>query len=489
MLLLIIVFSVVFRATILFPPWRGGIPSGYDTYIHAATAYFIAHGGLEASPASPIYSPVFSLVVAFVYQLTGIQPIFLVVPIAVIIDVLCILPMFYITKKMSDGKETMALVAAFFTAINPVSVALLVLGSFPSMFAILGLLTIVAILVSSKRDKVVGILLLGLLGAFVALTNILVAAFYVFFAIIVFFYEVIFRNRIHYTKPLLLSALIAVPLAAIYYVPRLSYFYVGLLLGAEYVLWVLPPLVVTLILLPPLLFLLKPGLRKKYIPTRAGNLKLLKIWYLTTPVMALIFVWQVAVLSRLWHLITFPAIVVLAIVFVTKFRLMSKAGRPGGVRMIAAGLLVICITSSYAGGVYYFSEFYSLTPDRLQLIRWIEGSTPLTASFCAEEEFLPTHLGWYIMGLTGRMSYESIIEFSGPFEVGTDVALRIRLANNITTLDANSTYWIKAVKDLAVTYVILLAAKNHTNYAPISDKMVFLNEEYKVYDVSQYTYG
>lgn len=489
MLLLILLFGLVFRVVILFPSWRGGIPSGYDTYIHAATAYFIAKGGLAASPASPIYTPLFSLLISYIYLLTGVQPIFLVVPTAVVIDTLCILPMFYIARRISGGNSTVGLLCAFFAAINPISITLLVLGSFPSMFAMLGFLTILSMSVSGIRDRPLGIILIGLLGAFVALTNILVAATYVFFFVVLFFYEIVLRNGTHYTKPLLLSAFITVPLAAVFYVPRLSYFYVGILGGEEYILWVLPPLVITIILLPPIFFLFKTGLQKKYVSAGAEHLKLLKVWYLTAPLMALAFVWQVSVISRLWHFLTFPAVVVLSMVFVRKFALMGKAKRPRTAKLMATGLLVFCVCGAYVGGVYCFNEFYSLTPGRLQLINWIEASTPMSAAFCAEEEFLPTHLGWYIMGLTDRLSYESILNFSGPFEVGTDVRLHIALANNITVLEANTTYWIKAVKDLGVSFVILLTPKNHTNYDTISGKKVFVNAEYTVYNVTQFAFG
>lgn len=487
MLLLIILFGFVFRISLLFPSWRDGIPSGYDTYIHAASAYFIATGGLQASPTSPIYTPVFSILVAIIYQLTGIQPIYLVVPIAVVIDVLCIIPMFHITRRISGNNNTMGFLGAFFTAINPISITLLVLGSFPSMFAILGLLTIISILVSDMGERPAGIVLMGLLGAFIFLTNILTAAFYILLITMVFFHEVVFRKISGLIKPLIFSLIITIPIAGIYYVPRISYFYVGLLGGMEYILWVLPPLIITMIALIPLLILFKSGLKEKYIPRKAQHLRLLEIWYLTTPMMALIFIWQVAVLSRLWYFVTFPAIVVLAIVFVTKFRLMRKIRKPVTVKAAAGALLITCVVGSYIGGYYCFNEFYSLTPDRVQLINWIETSTPMTATFCAEEEFLPTHLGWYIMGLTGRMSYESILYFAGPFEVGTDVALHLELAKNITTLEATSQYWLQAVKDLHVTFVILLSSKNHTNYASIHDEIVFTNTEYTVYNVSQYS--
>jgi hypothetical protein len=85
------------------------------------------------------------------------------------------------------------------------------------------------------------------------------------------------------------------------------------------------------------------------------------------------------------------------------------------------------------------------------------------------------------------MAYESVGAFAGPFELGMDVARDIELAMNITSLQAGSTYWIQALKSLNVTYVVLLAGNPHTNYASISNDIVFTNSAYIVYNVTTYT--
>lgn len=485
-LILIMLFGVVFRISVLYPWYSNGLPSGFDTYIHAASAYFIRWGGLEASPASPIYPPAFLIFMAFLYQVTGVFPIYLMAPVGIAIDVLCAPTMFYITKRLSGNRNSVGLLAAFFATVNPITLDLLILGTIPTILGILELLVIVAIMVSSIRGRIYGIVLMGLLGGLIFLTNILVAAFYLFFAGIIIFYEVILKKGSYYSKPLFLSMVIAAIPTAIFYLPKISYFYVGVLGGTEYLIWNLANFIVLPILTLPIIFLYKSRYTKKYTYAKNNNLRLLKLWYLTSPIMALVFIWQAAVLSRMWHFIAFPAMVVLAMIVTTKFKLMAKARSRRRAAMLTAALLVTCVVTTYSASVVMFESFYRITSERMQLINWIQTNTTLTARFCTEEEFIPTQLGWYIMGLTGRLAYESLLNFSEPFEVGTDVAMNMRLANNITTLTANTTYWINAVRALQVSYVILLANKTHSNYAPISSEIVFSTSMHIVYNVTEY---
>jgi hypothetical protein len=211
------------------------------------------------------------------------------------------------------------------------------------------------------------------------------------------------------------------------------------------------------------------------------------LWYLSPPVIAIIFVWQAAIASRMWHFISYPAIVVLAIIVTMKFMRMKKFHKRNTVIILTAILLGTTFTSTFITGTYCMAAFHDATPERLQVIDWIRTSTPANARFCTEEEYFSTHLGWYIIGLTGKMAYESLLSFAEPFEVGVDIARNINLANNITTLQAGSAYWIQAVKALNVTYVILLGSEAHPNYTVISNDTVFSNAMYVVYNVTEYT--
>jgi hypothetical protein len=340
--------------------------------------------------------------------------------------------------------------------------------------------------VSDARDRIPSIIAMGLLGGLIFLTNILVAAFYVFFAGVIFAYEIILKKENHYSKPLFFSLLIAAIPTGIFYLPKISYFYVGVLGGTEYLIWNLANFIVLPILILPIIFLYKSAYTKKFTYARNQHLRLLRLWYITSPIMALTFSWQAAVLARMWHFISFPAIVVVAMIVTAKFRLMSKARGRRTAAALTTTLLVACVVTTYSASIVMFDMFYRATPERMQLINWINANTSTSARFCTEEEFIPTQLGWYIMGLTGRVAFESLLNFSEPFQVGTDVALNMELANSITTLTANSTEWISAIKALRVSYVILLASKTHTSYAAISSNVVFTTSLHVVYNVTQF---
>lgn len=486
MLLLIMLFGVVFRISILYPSYSIMLPSGYDTYIHSASAYFIAKGGLEATPTSSIYPPVFLILLAGLYKLTGIMPVYLIAPVGIAVDVLCVLPMYYITRRMSGNNNLVSLVAAFFTTLNPITLDLLILGSIPAMLGILEFLLIVAVLVSDFKNSIPGIVLMGLSGGLICLTNILVAAFYIFFAGMIFLYEIILKRGHYYSKPLFYSLLIAAIPAGLFYIPRLSYLYLGVLGGTEYLIWNLANFIVLPILCLPIIFLYKRAYTKKFTYARNQNLKLIRLWYLTSPVMAIAFIWQAAVLSRMWHLISFPTIVVVSMIVVAKFRLMAKARSRRTAAALTATLLIACVVTTYSAGVVMFGSFYQLTPERMQLMNWIENSTPQNATFCTEEEFIPTMLGWYIMGLTGRRAYESLLNFSEAFQLGTEIAFDMKVANNITTLTAGSAEWVSSIRTLHVSYVILLVNKTHANYAPISSNVVFTTSLHVVYNVTTF---
>ncbi|WXG44787.1 MAG: hypothetical protein WED04_12280 [Promethearchaeati archaeon SRVP18_Atabeyarchaeia-1] len=486
MLLLIMLFGIVFRVCILYPSYANGLPSGFDTYIHAASAYFIRWGGLPASPTSPIYPPTFLIFLALLYQITGVFPVYLIAPVGIAVDVLCAPAIFYITRRLSGGRNTVGLLAALFQTLNPITLDLLILGTIPTILGILELLTIIAILVSDLRSRVLGIVSMGLLGGLIFLTNILVGAFYVFFVGMIVFYEIILGRGNHYAKPLFLSLLITAIPTALFYLPNLSYFYVGVLGGSEYFIWNLATFIVLPILMLPIIFLYKRSYAKKYTYARNQNATLLRLWYLTAPVMALVFVWQAAVLSRMWHFISFPAVVVLAMIVTAKFRQIGKSRGRRTAAALTATLLIASVVTTFSASVIMFNTFYENTPERMQLVNWIETNTTQSARFCTEEEYIPTQLGWYVMGLTGRIAYESLPSFSEPFEVGTDIALHMRLANNITALTANTTDWISAVRSLQVSYVILLANKIHTNYAAISSRIVFATSLHAVYNVTEF---
>jgi len=486
MLVLIMLFAVLYRVSVLYPSYGMMLPSGYDTYIHAASAYFIAKGGLEASPTSPIYPPTFLIFLAFLYQITGVMPIYLIAPTGIAFDILCVPLMFYITRKMSGKNNLVGLVAAFFTTLNPITLDLLILGTIPTMLGVLELLVIISVLVSDRRSSILGIILMGLFGGLIFLTNILMAAFYMFLSGMIFLYEIAVRRENYYSKPLFLSLLITAVPAGLFYIPRLSYFYVGVLGGTEYLIWNLANFIVLPILCVPIIFLYKSAYTKKFTYARSHNLQFIRLWYLVSPAMAVVFVWQAAVLSRIWHFISFPTIVVVAMIFVAKFKLMAGARRRKAAAVLATTILVACVVTTYSASAIMFNEFYRMTPERMQLMNWIQTCTPESAVFCTEEEFIPTQLGWYIMGITGRRAYQSLLNFSEIFEVGTDIALQMQLANDITTLTAGSTNWISSVKALHVSYIILLANKTHANYAPITSDIVFTTSMHVVYNVSTF---
>jgi hypothetical protein len=485
-LLLIMIFAVIFRVSIIYPSNGLMLPSGYDAYIHAASAYFIAKGGLAASPTSPIYPPLFLILLAGLYVITGILPIYLIAPVGIAIDVLCLIPMYYIASRMSGRNSLVGLVAAFFASVNPITLSLLIMGTIPALLGVLEFLVIVAILVSDFRNRAIGIVLIGLSGGLIFLTNILLAVLYAFFVGLVFLYEIILKRGMNYSKPLFYSLFITAVPAILFYVPRLSYLFVGVLGGMEYVIWNIANFIVVPILCLPLIFLFKSAYTKKFTYARNQNLKLLRLWYLAAPVMALVFIWQADVLSRIWQLLCFPVVVVVAMIFVAKFKLMAKARSRRTAAVFTASILVICVVTTYPAGVLMFNSFYGMTPERVQLIGWIKNSTPQNAVFCTEEEFIPTMLGWYIMGLTGRMAYLSLSNFSAAFQLGTDVTLNMNLAHNITALTAGSTYWIDAIRALHVSYVILLVNETHSNYASISGSIVYTTSLHVVYNVTSF---
>jgi hypothetical protein len=485
-LFLIMLFGVLFRASILYPSYGVMLPSGYDAYIHAASAYFIANGGLAASPTSPIYPPFFLILLAWLYELTGVLPVYLLVPVGIAINVLCFVPIYYIASRVSGGNSLVGLVAAFFAAIDPIAMSLLIMGTIPELLAILEFLLIVAVLVSDSRQTARGVVLMGLSGGLIFLTNILVAVFYIFFVGLVFLYEIILRKGSDFAKPLFYSMLITAIPACLFYIPRLTYLYVGVLSGLEYFLWNIANLVTVPILCLPMIFLFRSAYTKKFTYARKQNLKLLRTWYLASPIMAVVFIWQADVLSRIWQILTFPTVVVVAMIFVAKFKLMAKARTKKTAAIVTATILAICAVSTYPAGVFMYDQFYNVTPERMQLMNWIQTSTPQNAVFCTEEEPLPTMLGWYVMAVTGRMAYLSLSNFSAVFQFGTDVAFHMSLAHNITTLTASSADWISALRILHVSYVILLKNETHANYAPISGDIVYITSSHVVYNVTTF---
>jgi hypothetical protein len=479
-------FAVIFRVSIICPSLGLVLPSGYDAYIHAASAYFIAKGGLAASTAPSIYPPLFLIMLASLYEITGILPIYLIAPVGIAIDVLCLAPIYYITNRMSGGNSSVALAAIFFAAIDPITINLLVMGTIPALLAVLELLVIVAILVSDYRNRASGIILIGIFGGLIFLTDILVAVLYAFFVGLIFLYEIVLRKGMFYSKPIFYSLFITAIPTCLFYIPRLSGLFLGVLGGVEYLIWNIANFILVPILCLPIIFLYKSAYTKKFIYARNQNLKLLRLWYLAAPVMALVFIWQADVLSRIWQLLCFPAIVVVSMIFVAKFKLMAKARSRRTAAAFTITILVICVATTYPAGVFMYNSFYSMTPERTQLIGWIENSTPQNAAFCTEEEFIPTMLGWYIMALTGRMAYLSISNFSAAFELGTDVTYNMELAYNITTLTAGSTYWVNAIRTLHVSYVILLKNETHANYAPILGDIVYTTSMHVVYNVTSF---
>jgi hypothetical protein len=189
----------------------------------------------------------------------------------------------------------------------------------------------------------------------------------------------------------------------------------------------------------------------------------------------------------MYHFISYPAIIVLAMIIPMWLTRMKKTRKRRTAAIAATVVLTTVLVFSFSVGAILATEFQNATPQRLQVANWIKANTSLDARFCTEEEYLANHLGWFIMGTTGRVAYESILNFRESYEVGIDVARNLGLANNITTLQAGSPYWIQALKALNVTYVILLASNSHPNYTSISNETVFTNAMYVMYNVTKYT--
>lgn len=485
--MLITLFGFVYMMVLFYPSLVIGYPTGYDTYIHAGSAYLVAKGGLQASPASPIYPPLFIVLVAALYQLTGIDPLHLIMPIGLIADLLSIPPMYYITKKISGGNETMGFFAAFLVPLNPIGTYLVIMGTIPNLLGFLGFLLIVCVLISDLRPKPIGILLMALLEIFVFYVHLLVTAFLAFFVALIFVYEILLRRGSRYFKPLLFSLFISVPVAAIYYLPRIGFFYLGTIGGVDYLIWSLDNVIALPIILLPAINIFHSSHTKRFIPAKNEQLSFLRLWYLSPPLIAVLFIWQAAISNRMWHFASYPAIIVLAMIVPMWLTRIKKSGKRRTATIAATAFLIAAFTFSFSVSATLTTEFQNATPQRLQVANWIEANTSLNARFCTEEEYLANHLGWFIMGTTGRLAYESISNFREPYEVGIDVTRNLALANNITTLQAGSTYWIQALKALNVTYVILLAANSHPNYASISNGTVFTNAVYVIYNVTKYT--
>ena len=485
-LLLIILFGFIFVILVEFPTLVSGYPSGYDAYAHAGAALLVAKGGLAASPASPIYPPFLMVFLATLYKLTGINPLHLIMPVGLVAQLLCIPPMYYITVKIS-GDKTMGLYAAFITAINPIGLYLVIMGTIPNLLGFLGFLLFLSILISDYRSKPIGIIMMSLSEIFIFYVHLLVSAFLIFFFVLVFVYEVLLRKGTRYVIPFFISLVISVPIAAIYYLPRIGYFYLGTLGGTNYLIWTLTNDIALPILLLPALLIFLASMRKKFIPAKSQHLTVLKLWYLSPLLITLLFVWEVGVVNRMWTFAAYPAIVVLAMVIPMKLKAMNKIRTKRTVAIATAAILIGGTCFSFAVSASLVSLLPNATPQRIQLSNWIMANTPVDAKFCTEEGNFVTNLGWFITGTTGRMAYESLGAFAGPFELGMDVARDIELAMNITSLQAGSTYWIQALKSLNVTYVVLLAGNSHPNYASISNDTAYTNSAYIVYNVTTYT--
>jgi hypothetical protein len=486
MLLLIVLFAFIFVIVLEYPTLVSGYPSGFDGYVHAASAYLVAKGGLAASPASPFYPPFFALFVALVYQLTGINPLHLIMPVGLVAYFLCVPPMYYITKKISLD-NTMGLYAAFITAINPIALYLVIMGTIPNLLGFLGLLLFLSVLISDYRAKPVGIILMSLFEIFIFYVHLLVSGFLVFLFLLVFVYEVLLKKGTRYFMPFFVSLLISVPVAAIYYLPRISLFYLGTLGGVDYLVWTLVNDIALPIICLPAIFIFRANMRKKFIPAGQQHLALLKLWYLSPPIITVLFIWQASISNRMWDFAAYPAIVVLAMIIPMKLKAMKKTREKRTVTIAAAAILITSFCFSYVVGATLISDFQNATPQKIQLSNWIMTNTSPDARFCTEEEYLTTHLGWFISGTTGRIAYESMQNFVAAFELGIDVANNLQLANNITALQAGSAYWIQALRALNVTYVVLLTDNPHPNYASISNDTVFANTAYVVYNVTTYT--
>lgn len=479
-------FSVIYHVVLLYPPYGNGLPSGFDGYVHAGVAHSLAENGF-VYPQTSIYPPLFLLSLGFLSMLTGIQPIRLISPYGIVVDVLLVFPMYYIASRICDGNKSIGLLAAFFVSIDPVTFNLLCLGSIPNLLGFLWLLLLMSVLLSDLRNKPAGIILMAILSVLIFFTHILVSAFLLFIFGVIFIHEFILKRDNRYMRPLFYSLLIAAVPVFLYYIPRMLYFYLGTTTGGEYIIWVSSGFILLPILSSPLIFLAKRKWMNRYISSRSPYLTFLKFWYVVPILIALIFIWEASIFSRMWQFLSLPAIVVISSVLVRKFAMMEKTRGERPVKAIAAAILTVCVVTTAFSGAYQFNVFFYATPERLALANWISINTPANATFCTEEEFLPTHLGWYVSGLTGRIAYESLSNFSVTFEVGSQTANAIRLARNITSLPVGSASWTTAVKELDVTYVILLANRTHPNYATISDKIVYANAAYVVYNITTFT--
>jgi hypothetical protein len=483
-----VLFAFIFVIVLEYPTLVSGYPSGFDTYAHAAAAYFVAKGGLAASPASPIYPPFLMVFVGMLYQLTGIYPLHLIMPVGLVAHLLCIPPMYYITVKIS-GDHTMGLYAAFITAINPIGLYLVIMGTIPNLLGFLGFLLFLSVLMSDYRAKPVGIILMSIFEIFIFYVHLLVSAFLIFLFVLVFVYEVLLRKGTRYFIPFFISLLISVPVAAIYYLPRIGYFYLGTLGGVNYFIWTLTNDIALPIVLLPAIFIFRASMTQKFIPAKSQHLTLLRLWYLSPLLITLLFIWQAAIMNRMWTFAAYPAIVVLAMIIPMQLKAMKKTRDKRTATIVAAAILIGGVCFSFAVSATLVYDFPNATPQRIQLANWIMANTSPDAKFCTEEEYFATHLGWFISGTTGRMAYESVGAFAAPFELGMDVARNIELATNITALQAGSPYWIQALKALNVTYVVLLAGNPHPNYTSVSNDTVFTNTAYVVYNVTAYTFA
>jgi hypothetical protein len=199
------------------------------------------------------------------------------------------------------------------------------------------------------------------------------------------------------------------------------------------------------------------------------------------------FIWQASIVGRMWELLSLPALVVFAATLVEGLTVMKKARGRKTAKVVAVAILTACTLTTFTIGALQFGLSFYATPPRLELTNWISSATPSEARICTEEESPPTHLGWYIGGLTGRTAYESLSNFSAIFEVGSQATLEIELARNITSLPVGSGYWTEAVQSLNVSYVVLLANKTHPNFEGISSDIVFNNGYYVVYNITEFT--
>jgi hypothetical protein len=486
LLCIIALFALVYRLIILYPPYADGLPSGFDSYVHAGVAYSVVANGFAILPTD-IYPPFYHLTLAFLYVVTGIPPIRLVLPYGIAVDVLSIFPVFYIAQRICDGNKSIGLLAAFFKSIDPISLNLLVMGSIPNLLGFFWLLLLISVLLSDLRNRWTGVLLMAVLSSLIFFTHLLVSAFLIFLFALIFIHEFILKRDSRYLKPLFFSLLIAAVPVGLYYIPRIAYFYLGVTTGEEYILWASSGFILVPIASLPAIFLVKRNWRNRNVSSKSPYLNFLEFWYAAPILIALVFIWQASIVSRMWQFLSVPAIIVISSVLVKKLTMMKKVRGPNPVKAITATLLVACVITTAVGGAYEFNAVFYATPARLELTNWISSHTPMSATFCTEEESLPTHLGWYITGLTGRTAYESLSNYAGAFEVGTEATNDILSAINITSLLVGSEYWTKAVRELNVTYVVLLAGEPHPNYAAISNEIVFQSESYIVYNVTTFT--